>query len=146
MYCTFISKDDLFEIFVLVRSVALGPCKSLLCVQRTNELAVAAAMKGPAKRGATPKDRPQRDAIATANQEHVKLRSSCFIFLFHVLIHNGLYLRGNLRWTSRSRPSSYATGLPVLCEKLCYSNMACLQILLAQKSADRWCFVTLSQW
>ena len=60
LYCTFISKDDLFEIFVLVCSVALGPCQSLLFVLRTNELAVAAATKSPANQSATPKNRPQR--------------------------------------------------------------------------------------
>ena len=53
-----------------------------------NELVVAAAMKGPSKPVATSKDRPQRDAIATANLERVKLCSSCVIVLSHLLILN----------------------------------------------------------
>ena len=68
---TFISKDDLLKIFILVCSIALGPCKSLFLVLCSNELAVAASTKSPAKRGATSKNGSKRDAIATVNQEHV---------------------------------------------------------------------------
>ena len=111
---TFIGKDDLVKIFIPVCSIVLGPRKSFLFVLSTDELAVAASMKGPAQRGATLKDSSERDAIATANQERVELHSGCFVVFSHLFVNSGLYLCGNLGWTSRSIPSSYATCLPVL--------------------------------
>ena len=93
--CTSIGKDDLVEI-IPVCSIVLGPRKSPLFVPRTDELAVAASTKGPAQRGATPKDSSKRDAIATVNQERVKLRSGCFVVFSHLFVNNGLYLCRNL--------------------------------------------------
>ena len=75
---TFISKDDL-EIFILLYSIALGPCKRLLLVLCTNELAVAASTKGPPKQGATSKNSSKRDAIATVMCSYVAVISSSFL-------------------------------------------------------------------
>ena len=59
-----------------------------------------------------------------------------------MFIHNGFYLRCNLRWTSRPRPSTDVTRLIEFLKKLCDPNTDCLQIFQTQKTANRWCFMT----